>query len=75
VTIEPLFSWTALLSPSDKERRKHSKSSSNSSIAFTIVEMKDFLRSRVILACIRLRSRLTDTEVKDRTSEDISSNF
>ena len=31
---------------------------SNSSIVFSIVAMKDFFRSRVIFACILLRSRL-----------------
>ena len=34
---------------------------SSSSIVFSIVAMKDFLRSLVILACMRFRSRLLRT--------------
>jgi hypothetical protein len=55
-------------SPS-KQDRKLANSWSKSSIAFSIVATKHFLRSRVILACIRLRSRLYFSTKSNRRQE------
>jgi hypothetical protein len=49
-------------SPSKLDRRV-ANSWSKSSMAFSMVATKHFLRSRVILACMRLRSRLYNNKI------------